>query len=187
MLSTAIVDLETSDLDANRAILLVSCIKSSERGMITLRIDDTDRHHWEQGLRAHDNIIVQRTADILAQHDVIVAHNGLFFDVPFLRTRMLKHRMARLPDIKLVDPCTILRKKFRLRSNSLSSIIDHLELRDKKTPLSIATWMDATLNGNRAAMDKIVKHCQQDVKALEGVFNAVKPYIKLLDDRGSDR
>lgn len=185
MLSTAVFDLETSSLNANEAVLLVSCFKSSELGTVTLRIDDTDSYHWDRGLRGHDNIIVQRTADILAQHDVIVAHNGSRFDVPFLRTRMLKHKMGRLPDLKMVDPCSMLFHKFRMKSNSLAAIIDHLGLRDKKTPLNMSVWIDATLNGNRKAMDEIVKHCIQDVKALDGVFNAVKPYIKLLDDRGS--
>lgn len=180
-------DLETSSLNANEGILLVACIKSSELGMITLRIDETDEYYWSRGLRAHDNIIVQRTTDILAEHDVVVAHNGRWFDLPFLRTRLLAHKMGRMPDFKLVDPCTILRNKFRMKSNGLAAIIDHLGLRDRKTPLDMSVWVDATLNGSSKALDKIVKHCIQDVRALEGVFNAVKPYIKQLDDRGSDR
>lgn len=185
MLSTAVLDLETSSLNANEAVLLVTCVKSSEEGMITYRIDDTDRHTWNAGLRGHDYNIVRSTADLLARHDVVVAHNGKWFDIPFLRTRLLKHRMNRLPDLKLVDPCDILRRKFRMKSNSLAAIIDHLGLRDKKTPLDMSVWVDATLNGSRTAMDKIVKHCVQDVKALDGVFNAVKPYLKIIDDRGS--
>ena len=185
MLSTAVLDLETSTLNADEAILLVTCIKSSELGMITLRIDDTDAYWWNQGLRGHDNIIAARTAELLEQHDVIVAHNGMWFDIPFLRTRLLKHRHPALPNLKLVDPCAVLRRKFRRKSNSLNAIIDHLGLKDKKTPLQMSVWVDAVLNGNRASMDKIVKHCVKDVKALEGVFNAVKPYLKQLDDRGS--
>lgn len=185
MLSTAVFDLETSCLDANEAILLVACIKSSELGMITLRVDDTDSDTWLCGKRGHDENIVQATARALASHDVLVAHNGKWFDVPFLRTRLLKHRLPRLPDMKMVDPCDILRRKFRMKSNSLNAIIDHLGLKDKKTPLQMSVWLDATLNGSRAAMDKIVKHCIQDVKALDGVFNAVKPYVKLIDDKGS--
>lgn len=187
MLNTAIVDFETSDLDADRAVLLASVIKSSKYGTKILRIDDTDAAYWNKGQRSHDNNIVRLTAQSLEVHDVIVAHNGLFFDVPFLRTRMLKHGMNRLPDIKLVDPCLILRRKFKMRSNSLASIIDHLGLKDKKTPLHMSVWMAAMQDGSRDAMDQIVKHCVQDVKALEGVFNAVKPYIKLLDDNGSNR
>lgn len=185
MLSTAIIDFETSDLDADKAVLLASVIKSSETGMQILRIDETDKYSWSNGARGDDYGIVEQTAAALVKHDVIVAHNGFFFDVPFLRTRMLKHDMPRLPDIKLVDPCNILRRKFKMRSNSLASIIDMLGLKDKKTPLNMSVWMDCILNGNKSALDKIVKHCVQDVKALEGVFNAVKPYIKMLDDRGS--
>lgn len=186
MLSTAIVDLETSDLDANKAVLLVACIKSSlTKEMICLRIDDEDKTSWDRGLRGEDRYIVGNTAAILAEHDVVVAHNGTRFDLPFLRTRLLRHRLPRLPDLKVVDPCSILFRKFKMQSNSLAAAIDFLELREKKTPLSVSVWMDAILNGSKVALDKIEKHCIQDVKALEGVFNAVKPYIKLLDDRGS--
>jgi uncharacterized protein YprB with RNaseH-like and TPR domain len=186
VLSTAIVDLETSDLDADKAVLLVACIKSSLNSrIIKLRIDETDKTSWDLGLRAEDLQIVRETAELLSEHDVIVAHNGTRFDIPFLRTRMLKHKLPRLPDIKQVDPCSILFRKFRMRSNSLASAIDFLGLRDKKTPLSMQTWVQATMNGSHNAMDKIVQHCVQDVKALEGVFNAVKPYVRVLDDRGS--
>lgn len=185
MISTAVFDLETSSLNANEAILLVAVVKSSDSGMHILRIDDTDAPTWNAGLRGNDYNIVRRASDVLANHDVVVAHNGKWFDIPFLRTRLLKHKLPKLPDLKLVDPCDVLRRKFRMKSNSLAAIIDHLALKDKKTPLSMATWLEATLNGNRRAMDDIVKHCIQDVKALDGVFNAVKPYLKMIDDRGS--
>lgn len=187
MLSTAVFDLETSSLNGNEAILLVACFKSSEEGMITLRVDDADCHTWNAGLRGHDYGIVRQTAEVLSRHDVVVAHNGKWFDLPFLRTRLLKHGLPRLPDLKFVDPCDILRRKFRMKSNSLAAIIDHLGLKDKKTHLDMTVWLDAVLNGNRGSMDKIVKHCIQDVKALDGVFNAVKPYTKLIDDQGSAR
>jgi uncharacterized protein YprB with RNaseH-like and TPR domain len=186
VLSTAIVDLETSDLDADKAVLLVACVKSSFcKNIIKLRIDEEDKPTWDVGLRGHDYSIVAHTAGILSEHDVVVAHNGTRFDIPFLRTRMLKHKLKRLPDLKIVDPCSILFRKFKMRSNSLAAAIDFLGLREKKTPLNMAVWMNAILNGSKAALDEITKHCVQDVKALEGVFTAVKPYIKLLDDRGS--
>lgn len=186
MLTTAIVDLETSDLTADKGVLLVACIKSSRwKGIKTIRIDEEDGMKWKAGMRGTDINTCRATADALQDHDVIVAHNGQWFDIPFLRTRMLKWNLPRLPDTKIVDPCQVLRRKFRMGRNSLASIVDHLNLRDKKTSLDLSVWMDAMLNGSISALDLIAKHCVADVKALEGVFNVVKPYIKVLDDKGS--
>jgi uncharacterized protein YprB with RNaseH-like and TPR domain len=185
VISTAVVDLETTDLSGDRGIILCGCIKSSEQsGIITIRSDETNPR-WDEGRRGDDRATTRQLARILASHDVIVAHNGGNFDIPFLRTRMLRWHLPRLPDLKLIDPCLIAFRKFRLRNNSLATILDHLGLKDRKTPLDFAVWADAMHNGSRKAMDKIVNHCIQDVKALDGVLQMVKPYVKVLDDRGS--
>lgn len=178
-------DLETSALEGDKGIILCGCIKSSEsKKILTIRTDETNPG-WKAGKRGDDRETVRLLVEELSKHDVLVAHNGRFFDVPYLRTRMLKWKMPRLPDIKLVDPCQIARNKFKLRSNSLNAILDYLGLKDRKTPLDMSTWAEATQNGSKWAMDLIVEHCIADVKVLDGVLAAVKPYIKLLDDRGS--
>lgn len=184
MLSTAVFDLETSHLEGDKGILLCAVVKSSDLGLVTYRTDDMNLG-WSLGSRGDDSEVVEATADLLAKHDVLVAHNGSRFDMPFLRTRMLKHRMKRLPDIKLIDPCSILFRKFRMQSNSLAALLNHLEVRERKTPLDMSVWMDAILNGTRKSMDKIVKHCVRDVQALDAAFNVVKPYVNLIDSRGS--
>lgn len=185
MISSAIFDLETSALEGDRGIILCAVIKSSlQKKPIVIRTDDLNPK-WKTGLRGDDEAAVRRIAEILEKHDVLVAHNGSRFDMPFLRTRMARWGLKRLPDMKLVDPCSIAWRKFRLRSNSLGAIADHIGLKDRKTPLDMSTWADAILNGSRAAMDLIVKHCIADVRVLEGVLELVKPFVRVLDDRGS--
>lgn len=184
MIRTGVFDLETSNLDADYGVLLCAVIKASDsKKLITLRTDDN--LSWQDGFRGNDKEIVSATADLLSGFDVLVAHNGTRFDIPFLRTRLLRWGLPRLPDIKVVDPCSILWRKFKLHRNSLAALIDHLGLVERKTPLDMSVWSDAVLNGSRGSMDKIVKHCQQDVKVLAEAFNAVKPYLKVIDDRGS--
>lgn len=184
-ISTAVFDLETSSLEGDKGIILCCCVKSSEsKDILTIRTDETSKN-WGKGLRGDDRETCIQVAEVLSKHDVLVAHNGTRFDVPFLRTRMLHWRLPRLPDIKIVDPCSIAFRKFRLRNNSLAVILDHLGLKDRKTPLDMSVWADATQNGSKASMDLIVKHCIADVKVLAGVLDVVKPYVKVLDDRGS--
>ena len=185
MISTAVFDLETSGLEGDHGIILCGCIKSSIDGrMHTIRTDDTNKK-WKRGLRGDDRVTAKQIAEILAKHDVLVAHNGNFFDLPYLRTRLLRWGLPRLPEVKLVDPWRIARNKLRLKSNSLGNIANYVGIKQEKTPLHMSVWVDATFNGSRKAMNTIVEHCQKDVVVLEGVLNMVKPYIKILDDKGS--
>lgn len=185
MLSTCVFDLETSALEGDKGVILCACSKSSEvKGVKIIRTDLTSKG-WARGFRGDDQETCKQVVAELVKHDIIVAHNGSRFDVPFLRTRLLHWGMPRLPDIKLVDPCSIAYRKLRLRSNSLGVILDHLGVKERKTPLDMSVWADAVQNGSKPAMDLIVEHCIMDVKVLDAVLNAMKPYIKVLDDRGS--
>jgi uncharacterized protein YprB with RNaseH-like and TPR domain len=185
MISTAVFDLETSDLNADSGIILCAVIQSSTRKTpIVIRTDDTNPN-WKKGLRGDDSATVKKVQEALADHDVLCAHNGTRFDLPFLRTRALKWGIPRLPDIKVVDPLSIAWRKFRLKSNRLGNLSDYVGVKDKKTPLDMSLWMEAVLNGSREAMDAIVEHCVADVKVLAGVLKFVKPFIRVLDERGS--
>lgn len=185
MISTAVFDIETSDLQADRGIILCACVKSSVDGkMHVIRTDETNKD-WEKGKRANDRGTVRALADILSEHDILAAHNGGRFDIPFLRTRMLRWGMKRLPPVKHVDPLSIAWRHLRLNKNGLGALADHMGIKEKKTPLEWAEWMKAILDGDRRAMNKIVAHCKADVIVLEKVLDNVKSYCKLFDDRGS--
>ena len=186
MISTLILDLETTDLDADRAVILCASYESSEEpGEIqTIRQDKTNPA-WKKGIRGDDRELVKQVCKLVRDHDVVVAHNGSRFDIPMLRTRALRWGLAPLREVKLVDPCSIAWRKFKLRSNSLGRIADFVGIRDKKTPLDMSLWMEATLNGDPKAMDKIVEHCEADIRVLRGILDFVKPFVKIIDDRGS--
>lgn len=186
MISTLILDLETTDLEADRGVILCACYESSKQpGKVqTIRQDETNPT-WKKGDRGDDKELVKQVLKLVRSHDVVVAHNGSRFDLPFLRTRALRWGLIPLKDVKLVDPCTIAWRKFRLRSNRLGAIADYVGIKDKKTPLDMSVWAAATLRGSKKAMDLIVTHCIADIKVLRGVLDFVKPFIKVLDDRGS--
>lgn len=186
MISTLILDLETTDLDADRAAILCASYESSkEPGKVrTIRQDETNPR-WRKGHRGDDRELVKQVCKLVREHDVIVAHNGSRFDIPMLRTRALRWGLRPLQEVKLVDPCSIAWRKFKLRSNSLGRIADYVGIKDKKTPLDMSVWADVMLNGSKTGMNKIVKHCEADIKVLSGVLNFVKPFIRVLDERGS--
>lgn len=185
MISTLILDIETTDLEADRGVVLCASYESSKQpGKVhTLRQDELNPD-WETK-RGNDKELVKQTCALVKSHDVIVAHNGARFDLPFLRTRCLRWGLKPMKDIKIVDPLQIAWRKFKLRSNRLGAVADYLGIEDKKTPLDMSVWADAMLNGSKRAMNYIVEHCEADIKVLAGVLEVVKPFIKVLDDRGS--
>lgn len=186
MISTLILDLETTDLDADRAVILCASYESSkEPGKVrTIRQDKTNPR-WAEGKRGDDKELVKQVCQLVREHDVLVAHNGTRFDIPMLRTRALRWHLKPLKEVKNVDPCSIAWRKFKLKSNSLGRIADFVGISDRKTPLDMSVWADVMLNGDPAGMNKIVEHCEADIRVLSGILKFVKPFIKVLDDRGS--
>lgn len=187
MISTLILDLETTDLNADRGVILCASYESStDPGKVrTIRQDDPEINPDWECKRSYDRELVKRVNALVREHDVIVAHNGNKFDIPFLRTRALRWRLAPVKDVKLVDPLRIAWNKFRLRSNSLGAISDYLGIEAKKTPLDLSVWASAMLDGDRRAMNKIVEHCEADIEVLSAVLPHVKQFVKVFDDRGS--
>jgi uncharacterized protein YprB with RNaseH-like and TPR domain len=186
LISTLILDLETTDLDADRAAILCASYESSDApGKVkTIRQDHTNPR-WSKGIRGDDKELVKQVCKLVRSHDIVVAHNGTRFDIPMLRTRALRWGLAPLKEVKLVDPCSIAWRKFKLRSNSLGRVADFLGIKDKKTPLDMSVWADVMLNGDAAGMNLIVKHCEADIRVLSGVLGFVKGFVKVFDDRGS--
>lgn len=186
MISTLILDLETTDLDADRAVILCASYESSTApGKVhTIRQDETNPA-WKKGIRGDDKELVKQVNQLVREHDVIVAHNGSRFDIPMLRTRALRWKLKPLKDVKLVDPCSIAFRKFKLASNRLDRIADYAGIEAEKTPVRMSVWADAMLNGSKRAMDYIVEHCEADIRVLSAVLEVVKPFIKVFDDRGS--
>jgi uncharacterized protein YprB with RNaseH-like and TPR domain len=184
MITTGIFDIETSDLSADRGIILCAVIQGNDGKPLVFRSDELNKN-WYKGQRGDDSGIVKKLYKHLSEYDVLVAHNGTRFDLPFIRTRGARWGLGGLRDTKIIDPLSIAFRKFRLNHNSLGSLSDFIGSADRKHSLDWSVWMDAILNGSRVAMDEIVKHCVSDVKELNDVLNMVKPYIKVLDDRGS--
>ena len=183
-MKVAIFDLETSSLYANSGILLCACIKQYDKpGVKTIRADQFKS--WKSGKTDQKDMIVAVT-EALAPFDIFVAHNGQFFDKPFLTTMQLMYGLR--PDLrfaKFVDPVRLSRNHLRLARNSLGAILDYFDIEDVKTPIRFKYWMEAALDSNTKSLDYIVKHCEKDVVALERVYDRTKSLIKGVDDWGS--
>jgi uncharacterized protein YprB with RNaseH-like and TPR domain len=185
-LRVAVFDIETTGLNASFGRVLCAAIQFY--GPDSLEGFRADQYkEWKEGKRADDKELV---ADILAsleKADVVIAHNGVNFDMAFLRTRALIHGLPPVHPKKIVDPVLIARKVFRFHSNSLDSIAAMIGTDFMKTPVAPQYWIKALADGDKESLDYIMEHCIKDVYVLEEVARKIMPYARQIDAIGSWR
>jgi uncharacterized protein YprB with RNaseH-like and TPR domain len=179
-----IFDLECSNLNADFGIILCCSIKTYGKDKITTF--RADRYpEWKKD-RTNDIPIMRDVLASLDDFDILIAHNGQYFDKGWVNAKAIKYRMnPRIAHKKFIDPCQIARRKLKIHSNSLRSLISFLGIKEQKTEVNQELWMRATLNGDKKAMDYIVDHCEKDVLALEEVYDRMRQLINKIDSVGS--
>lgn len=123
-----------------------------------------------------DKKLLSNFIKIANQADEMVGHNGDKFDLAWIRTRCLFHRIEMFPSYTTIDTLKIARSKFRFNSNRLDYIGKFLGI-GQKIHTDFNLWKDIVLKGDKAAMAKMIKYCKQDVQLLEEVYTQMKNHI----------
>jgi len=175
-LRIAMWDLETSGLAATFGGLYTASMKVTGQPAQTVRIDQFKEYKKEPW---DDKQVAKATRDMLESVHVLVGYNTFNFDIPFLNSRLVAHRLKVLsPQVKHVDLISVARHRLRLHSNRLESLLEHLGTQERKTPLEPDLWRRAAA-GDTAAMDKIVEHNIKDVESLEEAFFRLLPFLDI--------
>lgn len=174
-------DLETTNLNANFGVILCACIKPFDGKVKTFR---GDAYKSWKDRRSDDSELCRAIYKELEQYDIWIAHNGNNFDVPFLRTRLMKAGV-RMVQPKLVDPVRLSRRYLKLGYNSLEQVAGHFGIYGKTT-VAGDHWMRASLDGDRKSMNYIVEHCIADVEMLEEVAVHLNYLVPRIGSFGSD-
>lgn len=117
----------------------------------------------------------------MLKYDRIVTHYGTYFDLPFLRTRALIHKLIFPPygEIYHTDVWKMARKSLCLHSNRQDSVAESLQGKTIKTRIDHPAWRKATY-GNKDAMEEVVDHCEHDVPDLKKNFYSLLPFNRLI-------
>ena len=130
----------------------------------------------KEALKADDKRVVEDIWQLFDKAHIVIAHNGDRFDIAKLKARFLKHHLG-LPSLyRSVDTLKIARKEFRLSSNKLDYICGYLGLDVKVDTGGIDLW-DKCEAGDEKALEKMDMYCRNDVKILEELYIALRPYI----------
>ena len=170
-------DLETTDLKALMGRILCSSFVTLDGEAYTFRLDEKP---WKGRSKIDDSRLVVAVRDELEKYDLIVVHNGRLFDIPMLNARLAKANERPLRTHFVLDTRWYLNSaSMRIGSAKLENAQKFFGLGEEKTPITWENWQLAATH-DKAAMDEVVYHCEQDVKVLKQLYPHVLPYVKTL-------
>lgn len=184
-LKQAVFDLETfGGLDRGWGVLIAGCILIHGQGAPQwLEFDLTQSKCWPDK-RSDDSELAAKIISELSECDVLYAHNGRNFDVPYLNTIALKFNLPRIR-AKLVDPVQIARRNYRIGNNSLAAVTHFLGLPETKMSVAPDVWRYAVLDNDPVAWQTIRERCRSDVSILNAVAGRVTRDAGMIDQDGS--
>lgn len=123
----------------------------------------------------NDKAMLQRFVRVLDSADEAIAHNGNHFDLPWIRTRCLFHRIRCNWAYKTLDTKAEASRRLYLNSNALD-YIDRFLGGPGKTKTDFQWWKDV-MNDKPGALDRMVRYNKRDVRRLEFVFHRLQTDI----------
>lgn len=163
-------DIECSGVSfkANSGFLL--CVGIKELGKSKVEMYKRDNMRPDP---LDDKKLCLQVYNRLIEADMIVTHNGKWFDVRYFNARLLKWDLPPLPNIPHFDTCELIFKKLAIKG-SLKEAGKYLGCKMLKHDVSMDEWVRAYA-GDKHALSEIVKHCAHDVRLTEQVYLKLRP------------
>lgn len=182
-------DIEASNLSADFGIVLCVGFQYTDSGKPWI-LNILDYQDASGDLIKAERKLLIDVSKALLEAEVWLGHFAVYYDVPFINTRLLYHQLPVLPpNFALIDTWRISRNRLKLRNNRLKTISEFLGTKDEKNAIKPEQWLRA-LAGHRASMAYIVEHCRRDCQVLIETYHRLKPLATdhphrgLLDGRG---
>ena len=109
--------------------------------------------------------------------DEIIGHNGDRFDIKWIRTRCIYHRIPIFPDYRSLDTLKKAKAHFNFNSNRLDYIAKFLGVGAKVKHEGFDMWIKC-MKGDEEALQSMVNYCDGDIVVLEDVYLTMQNYIK---------
>ena len=121
-----------------------------------------------------DYHVIKTVRDALDDVDILVAHNAKF-DLKAFNTRLIVHDLPPLPKIQQIDTLREIKKVAKFTSNRLDYLASTLG-NSGKMETSPGLWLRAS-NGDKKAIEEMVKYNKVDVKILEDLYLRIRKYM----------
>jgi uncharacterized protein YprB with RNaseH-like and TPR domain len=137
---------------------------------------------WDDGC---DKELLETFVPIMHIADEVVTQNGDKFDIPWLRTRCMKHQVPMAPHIVSIDTKKEAERGFYFNSTSLAYMGRFLDLGSKAPTGGFNLWKQVLLGNDPKALRKMVRYCKQDVVLLEKLWDRMNPYVRAKSHAGA--
>ena len=141
-------------------------------------------HHLQWDAKQNDKAMLKKFIPILQEAGVVIGHNSDSFDIKWLRTRCLYHRLPCPPDFVTIDTWRQAKKHFRFQGNGLKYIAKFLGLKGKIEPRA-GLWQDVVFKKSTKALKEMLTYCDRDVDQTMQVYEAFIPYTNVVGHRGT--
>lgn len=134
--------------------------------------DKINSLQWNKGC---DKELLQKFAKVLDSADEVVTQNGDAFDIKWVRTRCIYHRIPLSAKFNSYDTLKMAKASFRFNSNRLDYMGKFLGIGGKiKTEPDL--WKNILMHGDKKSLNDMITYCKMDVQRLEEVFQQLKEY-----------
>lgn len=152
-----------------RSIVCAGWMVLGEKKVHTIAVDINDPYNDKQ--------LLIELKEVLEGADLLVAHYGDKFDLPFLKGRLFLNGLGPLALVPQDDTKFMASKNFKLNSYKLDYLAQMLGF-GTKDPMSIQDWLDICIHKSDKALQKMIKYNIQDVKLLSKIYKKLKPYAQ---------
>jgi uncharacterized protein YprB with RNaseH-like and TPR domain len=145
---------------------------------ISYKWEGSDKIHsltWDKDLCDRQMLI--DFIEVANQADELIAHNGDRFDIKWIRTRCIFHRIPMFPNYRTLDTLKKAKSGFNFNSNRLDYIAQFLGVGAKVKHSGFDMWK-GVMKGEKEALKEMVNYCEGDIIVLEDVFLTMQNYIK---------
>lgn len=171
-------DIESTNLSATFGTILCIGYKwHGEKRVYVPSILDAGRDNLD------DHALVAAFARAWDEADYAVSWYGERFDLPMIRTKLLRYGEPPLAPKPHIDLWKTARKMFKAHSNRLAVWQELLGAEHSKTPIAFDAWLRAA-QGDQRALREVKRHCELDVRVLEDVFTRMRPWLDNEPRRG---
>ena len=91
----------------------------------------SDKISTEEVLKEDDKRIVKSLWTLLDQADIVIAHNGKYFDIPKINSRFILHNLVPPSPYKVIDTKEVASKQFGFSSNKLDALATYFGIENK--------------------------------------------------------
>ena len=126
-----------------------------------------------------DSELLQSIWDLLNEADIVVAQNGVRFDIRKINSRLLMSGFGPYAPIRVIDTLSVAKKYFGFTSNKLawtSKYLTSVPKSDHRRFPGFELWIEC-LKDNPVAWKEMRRYNIRDVVACEQLYHRVRPWI----------